>query len=116
METGEDEGCDGWLPTLDTSLKVDERNLIQYKYYEKPTSSRECLHANSAMNMNSKMQILSNDMVRRLFNTSEGLGSKVVGEIVDNYAEKMMRSGYSREQTKKILLNGIKNFESKKKS
>ena len=64
METGEDEGCNGWLPTLDTSLKVDERNIVQYKYYEKPTSSRECLHANSAMNMNSKMQILSNDMVR----------------------------------------------------
>ena len=41
------------------------------------------------------------------------VGSKV-GEIVDKYAEKMLRSGYSREQ--KILLNGIKNFEAKRKS
>merc|ERR1712020_661546 len=54
METGEDEGFDGWLPTLDTSLRVNEANKVEYKFYEKPTSSNRCLPASSAMNINTK--------------------------------------------------------------
>ena len=27
---------DGWLPTLDVSLKVDQGNQIQFKYFENP--------------------------------------------------------------------------------
>ena len=116
IETCEDEGFGGWLPTLDTCLRVTPENKIEYKYYEKSTCSERVIQATSAMNINSKMQILSNDMVRRLLNTKEEQEADVLGAITDKYASKLIRSGYSKEQTKRILLNGIKNFEAKRKS
>ena len=62
------------------------------------------------------MQILSHDMVRRLFNIREELGAANRGAMVDKYAKKLLQSGYTREQTKKLLLNGIKGFEKKRRS
>ena len=38
METGEEfEG--GWLPTLDTKLRVEKNNKVLYTHYEKPMAS-----------------------------------------------------------------------------
>ena len=73
VESGE-EFPEGWLPTLDTNLKVGEDRTIQYKYYEKETTAKMTVHKNSAMEENIKMQILANDVVRRLNNTQEALG------------------------------------------
>ena len=60
------------------------------------------------MDDNSKMNILANDMRRRLLNTDEGLEEAVRGAVVDQYAVKLMRSGYGKEQTRKIIKNWIK--------
>ena len=37
-EVGE-EFEEGWLPTLDVSLKVDERGQVRWRFYEKPTTA-----------------------------------------------------------------------------
>ena len=107
---------DGWLPTLDMCMRVSENNIVEYNYYEKPTSSVRTVQMNTAMNENSKMQIISNDMVRRLKNTMEELGAPFKGAIVDQYAKKLLRSGYSLEQTRKVLKNGIKGYENRRRS
>ena len=65
------------------------------------------------MNENTKIQVVSNDLVRRLLNSSEELGSKEKARIVDQYGQKLLDSGYSREQTIRILVAGIKGFEGK---
>ena len=72
FESGEDYE-DGWLPTLDTNIRVSKDNIVQYKYYEKPTTSNTTIHAASAMSENPKMQCLANDLVRRLLNTQMDL-------------------------------------------
>ena len=56
------------------------------------------------------------DMVRRLLNTKEELGAINKGAIVDQKAGKLLRSGFNWEQTKMIILNGIKSYEAKRKS
>ena len=74
VETGDDfEG--GWLPTLDTSLKVDSGNQVDFKFYEKDTICKMALQSKSAMCENNKMQILSQEVVRRLYNTSDNQGA-----------------------------------------
>ena len=114
IETGEDpEFVDGWLPTLDTSLKVDDRNQVVWRFYEKPTTTIMTVQKDSAMEENSKMKILSNDLVRRFLNSSEDLGGDEKCRIVDGYAKKLLSSGYSREKTKEIILRGIKGYEGK---
>ena len=55
---------DMWLPTLDTSLKVDGSNQVLYKFYEKPTCSNVTVQRNTAMGEDQKVQIVSNDLIR----------------------------------------------------
>ena len=106
----------GWLPTLDTCLRVeDNNNTVSYNYFEKDTCNKMTIQLRSAMNENQKIQILSQDMVRRLFNVREELGAKNRGEVVDKYAKKLLQSGYNKEQTRKMIMNGIKGFERKRK-
>ena len=56
------------------------------------------------------MQCLGNDLVRRLVNTKEQLPNDLRSEVVDRYGVKLLSSGYGREQTKKILVSGIKGY------
>ena len=65
IDSGEDYG-DNWLPTLDTSLRINEDNVVEYEYFEKPTTTNTTIRWGSAMSENSKVQCLSNDLVRRL--------------------------------------------------
>ena len=70
IETGED-FADKWLPMLDTRLRVTGSNQVSHGYYEKPTNSNVTIQMRSAMTQDSKIQVLSNDLVRRLKNNSE---------------------------------------------
>ena len=112
FETAEDYD-DKWLPTLDTSLRVSSNNTIEYKYYEKPTTTNTTIRMESAMCENSKLQCLSNDLVRRLLNTRVELSPRFREGVIDQYGTKLMTSGFGREQAKKILVNGIKGYVSK---
>ena len=105
----------GWLPTLDTSLKVLGDNTTIFKYYEKEHSSKKILQQKTALEENSKQKIISNDFIRRLVNTLEGQDKEVMVDIADRYAQKLINSGYSHEQARKTIVNGIRWFASRKK-
>ena len=98
-EVGE-EFAEGWLPTLDVSLKVDGNGKVGWKFYEKPTTSETTVQCRSAMGATTKAQILANDMVRRLLNTGEGLPNTEIEKVVDGYAVKVLKSGHKREKVK----------------
>ena len=106
----------GWLPTLDTSLKVLEDNTTIFKYYEKEHSSKKTLQQKTALEENSKQKIISNDFIRRLVNTLEGQDKEVMVDIADRYAQKLINSGYSHELARKTIVNGIRGFARRKKS
>ena len=105
---------DGWIPTLDASLKVGEDNVVKYRYFEKSTTTNKTVQKTSAMEENAKMKIIAQDLVRRLTNTKESLGYKEKCKVVDMYAKKLLNSGYGLEQVKKTLVSGIKGYENKK--
>ena len=65
------------------------------------------------MGEDAKLQILSNDLIRRLRNSSEELGKGAKIEIVDNYAQKLANSGFRGEQLRRIITNGIRGYEGK---
>ena len=74
-------------------------------------SSKRTIQRTSAMGENTKMQILSQDMIRRLRITSESLGSGEKVAAVDQYTQKLINSGYTREQVARSIINGIKGYE-----
>ena len=89
--TETEEEFDGWLPSLDTNLAVNEDNLIIYKFFEKPMT---VLHQRTAMPEDSKIRSLANDLTRRMLSTSERVSDSTRREIVDMYAQKLLNSGY----------------------
>ena len=112
-ETGEDFG-DDWLPTLDLSLTVDKRtSIVKWRFYEKPTCSKKTVQKRSAMGEISKAQILSNDMVRRLLLTGEGLPEEERIKVVDKYSLKLLRSGHREEKVRDIVVAGSRGYERK---
>ena len=105
----------GWLPTLDTALRVTTNNIVDYTFYEKPMSRNVTVQRMSAMEENSKMKTLSNDLIRRLLNTSERLGLEKRIKVVDNYSQKLLNSGFKLEQVRTIIVNGVSGYERKVK-
>ena len=111
-EVGEGDGK--WLATLDTEIRVEMNNLISYRQYEKPTTTNTVLMKRSALEENAKVQILSNELARRLGNTDERQDRKTVGGVVDKFCQKLLTSGYSSTQTRRITLCGIRGWERRK--
>ena len=112
VETEED-FHDKWLPTLDTRLRVVGSNQVLYGFFEKPTNSNVTIQRRTAMGEESKIQVLSNDLIRRLKNNSEELGKGAKIEIVGNYTQKLLNSGFKGEQLVRIITNGVKGYENK---
>ena len=88
---------------------------VRFKYFEKSMSSKRTVQKTTAMGENTKIQILAQDMVRRLLNTSEELGAGTRNETVDEYAPKLINSRNTKEQVRKIVIKGIKGYENKKR-
>ena len=68
-----------------------------------------------AMEENIKIKPLSNDLIRRLLNTSERLGLEDRIKVVDKYSQKLLNSGFKIEQVRTIVVNGVKGYERKVK-
>ena len=115
LETEEE--FNGWLPTLDTNIRVEEdTNIITYKFYEKPMAANTVVHARSAMPEDSKMRCLANDLTRRMLTTSERISNDTRRDIVDDYAQKLLNSGYTIAVTRRIIVAGLKGYEKKLKN
>ena len=67
------------------------------------------------MEENVKLKIVSNDLVRRLCNSMEDMGVEERMRVVDGYSQKLINSGYSIDQTRGIVVNGIKGYEGRRR-
>ena len=64
---------DGRLPTLDFKLWIGEENKVFFTFFEKPTSSNQMLHRNTALSENTKVSNMTSEVMRRMFHVSEDL-------------------------------------------
>ena len=101
------------LNTLDIQIRVEESNITSYKYFEKPTATNVMVQKRSALDENSKSQILANDLIRRLGNTDTRQPRSVLENVVDQFGRKLMTSGYSLIQARRITISGLKGWERK---
>ena len=109
------EGEEEWLATLDLELRVENTNLISFRYFEKPTTTNVMVQKRSALDENSKVKILANELMRRLSNTDSRQGSNVTKEVVNRFSQKLLTSGYAISQTRRITLSGVRGWEGKKR-
>ena len=69
----------------------------------------------SALNENSKLQILANDLIRRYSHTDLRQDKRTVCEVIDQFGRKVLTSGYSLHQAKRIVIAGIRGWDRKVK-
>ena len=105
---------DGRLPTLDTNWWQLEDYTISHSYFEKAMRTPYVIMSKSAISDNSRYNILSNELVRRLSNMSlEGTTQDEKNEVVEHYIQQCKTSGYSRHETREGVVSGIKGWKRK---
>ena len=65
------------------------------------------------MSENQKVQVLTQEVVRRLGNTDEGIDKEDYVRIIDDFCQKLFNSGYKTDQIRKIIVAGIKGWGGK---
>ena len=105
-----DDFSSGTLPTLDVQIWM-ENELSLYKFYEKPMTNKRVLSRQTAMGENSKIASLTQEVIRRCRNTCHLLPQNIKNEILDQFAIKLVSSGHSREQARRILISGLRGYE-----
>ena len=97
------------LPTLDFEIWV-ENGVIKHSYYEKSMKTQLVIMRRSAMSERQKMDILSNEIIRRLSNIGEGLDQSEKIEVIDQYTRQLKNSEYGRCQIRDIIVSGLKGY------
>ena len=102
----------GWMPLLATEVRVAADNTIDYRFYEKPISSKYVMMRNSAMSAKVKMNTLTQEVIRRLRNTRVTLPwNEFQAKILTEFSKKMARSGYPEGYRAEVIKSGVLGFE-----
>ena len=89
-----------------TTIWVDSRNIILFRFYEKPMASNMVIHKWSDMPGNNRMSSLNQEMIRRMLNTIKDLSQEDRVRVVDDYSQKLINSDYSADQTRTAITGG----------
>ena len=109
MET--DDMFHGVLPTLELEIWVRMDNKVLFQYYEKSMIPNMVLHRRSAMPEGTRRATLNQELIQRMVKTSEMVDLEKRLEIVDEYAQKLINSEYTLEQTRTAIIGGLKRYE-----
>ena len=122
---------DGYIPTLDSKIRVMDDGSISYCYFEKPVTSKLVIMADAALSDNIKASSLAQEVIRRLSNTQEmvcrfeegvrkescdadrSITRDTVMDILDKFDEKLVASGYPDHKRREILKAGITGYKRK---
>ena len=111
-ELGED-FANGALPSLDTEIWVLEGWKVLFRFFEKTMATNLMVEAGSALSREVKMSTLSEEVTRRLRNTSQDLESSQRMEILEKACVKMRTSGHSEEFIREAVEKGIRAYNEK---
>ena len=101
---------DGHLPTLDFEC-WKENDRILYSFYQKEVSKKTMIDRKSALGENTKVASLTQNLMRRMKNTSEDVDNSVRVDIVNAFSSQLKVSGYSDDQNARIVKAGLTGYE-----
>ena len=103
---------------MDVELWMEEvngqtRRKLNYSFFEKKLKTPYCVMKSSAMPASSKISILSQDLIRRMMNCSETVSQSERDSIVNKYIDRLVTSGYNKDQVREIVESGLLGYERK---
>ena len=88
---------DGKLPILDLKVYLTPENTLIHEFYEKPTRNLKVVLADSALSWSQKRTVHTQELLRRMKNTSLCSEKSIKDDIITKYMFKMKHSGYSHK-------------------
>ena len=105
----EDDFLDKKLPTLDFQLWQDKNGVVNHTYYQKPMKTPLVIMARSATPNQQKIQILSNELTRRLLNVNKNMNEQAeFDKVVNQFCQEARNSGYTHFTTKEMVISGVR--------
>jgi len=105
---------DSKIPILDLKVWVEETcngARVMYEHYEKDISSKQVIHAKSAVPTKTKITILTQEMLRILTHCSPHLPWERVCEHINQFMKKLQFSGYNKGCRYSVADSALKAFE-----
>ena len=65
------------------------------------------------MEHNLKVGILANEVIRRMLNIGGEIEDDVRLDVLDSFAIKLLTSGYSVAESRRVILSGVRGYEAK---
>ena len=104
----------GKMPILDMQVWMDREGTLLYKHYEKKVSSKTVLNAKSAHSAACKRSVHTQEVLRRLLNTSHRLNWETeTAPIITDYMGRMKAAGYGEKYRKDVLTHALGIYDSK---
>ena len=105
---------DGKMPILDMQVWMDQEGTLMYKHYEKKVSSKTVLNAKSAHSAACKRSVHTQEVMRRLLNTSHRLSwEEEAAPIITEYMDRMKEAGYGENYRKDVLTHALQIYDKK---
>ena len=102
------------LPTLDFSLWINEKGELNHTYYQKPMKTPLVLMARSAMSSQQKVQILSNELTRRIFNINQEKNDiEEYKKVINTMTQEMRNSEYNYSTARQVVVSGIRGLRTR---
>ena len=89
---------DDKMAVLDMKVWMNRESIIMHEHFEKPLSSKHVMHSESAISASCKRSVHTQEILRRLFNSSRHLDWKTeVAPVLTEYMTCMMTAGYPEQ-------------------
>ena len=108
--------ADQKLPILDMKVWTRGDGIIMYQHYEKAVSSKTVLHSESAHSAAIKRSVHTQEILRRLLNSSRCLGWNEVAPVITDYMKRMEVAGYKERYRKTVLEHAMSIYDGKWKA
>ena len=94
----------------ETNTKWKKVQIIMHSYYEKPITSNKVIMEKTAHPLKQKITTLSQEVVRRMRNTSRKVVLQERLEILQKFIQKMKQSGYGEKLRREVVKAGLKGY------
>ena len=104
---------DNKMPILDMKVWIERSSgNIMFQHYEKPTASGNIMHANTAQAVTCRNSVHTQEIMRRLLNSSPLLDwDSSVAPVLSEYMLRMMQHGYPQQYRVDTLRRALRIYD-----
>ena len=104
------------LPTLDFTLWQEQDGTINHSYYQKQVKTPYVIMARSSMSTQQKIQILSNELTRRIGNINIlKNGTQEYMKVIEQFTQELKNSEFQFPTAREIVISGIRGLVTRNK-